>query len=62
MDKFLIYERERTYSYIVHVEAVSQVEVADEVAAVVLWISVRCRYTHWTHLEGDINKHMMFTD
>jgi len=41
-----------TYSYIVHVVAVAQVEVAYEVAAVVLRITVRCRHTHWTHLEG----------
>lgn len=41
-----------TYSYIVHVVAVAQVEVANEVAAVVLRITVGCRHTHWTHLEG----------
>lgn len=36
------------YSYIVHVVAVVQVEVAYEVTAVVLWITVRCRHTR-TH-------------
>lgn len=41
-----------TYSYVVHVVAVAQVEVANEVAAVVLRITVGCRHTHWTHLEG----------
>lgn len=41
-----------TYSYVVHVVAVAQVEVANEVAAVVLRITVGCRHTHWTHLGG----------
>lgn len=41
-----------TYSYIVHIVAVAQVEVANEVAAVVLWITVGRLHTHWTHLEG----------
>ncbi len=41
-----------TYSYIFQVVAVAQVEVADEVAAVVLWITVGRLHTHRTHLEG----------
>lgn len=41
-----------TYSYIVQIVAVAQVEVANEVAAVVLWITVGRLHTHWTHLEN----------
>lgn len=41
-----------TYSYILNVIAVTQVEMAYEVAAVVLWITMWQNNTHRTNLEG----------
>lgn len=41
-----------TYSYMLNVVAVTQVKMADEVAAVILWITMRQNNTHGTNLEG----------
>lgn len=40
-----------TYSYILSVVAVTQVEMANEIAAIVLWVTVGQSHTHRTNLQ-----------
>lgn len=39
-----------SYSYVVNVVAVTEVEMADEIPAVVSWVTMRQRHTHGANL------------